>query len=205
MLRGLNVNEKGGRVHEASPEELHGASAKRKDRGRLHGRRNALLSRGLLEVLRRRGQDIRQLRALENVMRKRLQSDDPLSELLFDRFWASNQQCILARQLELEIFNVQETEPGSNAGLPQLQKGFEPVLITDEIERPAYGTHLNADLLHRLALISRYERAASREVYRTLSLLLVLRGDGEDSGLRDWAAAMVGVKLNRQKDGHLGQ
>ena len=83
-----------------------------------------------------------------------------------------------------------------------------PILLTAEgrEDLPAVsGTAegLKPDLFRRLALIARYDRAASKEMYRTLALLILMRDDGEKglaSGIRV-AAAIKTVDEEENKRG----
>jgi hypothetical protein len=192
--------------HEFSPVQDRKESPKRKDRGKLHATRNSVLSRGLLEALRHHGQNIRQLREMERALRATLRPTGPLGELFFDRFWNSILRLILASLLEEKGLTQKSAQSPRKLGLPELHNEFEPVLIIPEKEDDLsgqMGTPLfDAGLVHQLSLIARYDRAASREMYRSLSLLLVLRDQGDDSALLSWADAMVGIKLNSKEGLH---
>ena len=61
----------------------------------------------------------------------------------------------------------------------------------------------DSDVFRRLALIARYDRSAAREMYRTMSLLLIMRSEGE-AGLENWVRATVGVKNEIGKDNKNG-
>ena len=52
---------------------------------------------------------------------------------------------------------------------------------------------LEPDMFRRLALIARYDRAASKEMYRTLGLLMLMR-DGGEQGLASGIRAAAGIK-----------
>ena len=56
---------------------------------------------------------------------------------------------------------------------------------------------LPPDLLRGLVLAQRYDRHHSREMYRSLALLLLLRRGGE-AALEDWASEMFGAKQHAQ-------
>jgi hypothetical protein len=170
----------------------------RKDRGRLHGGRNSVLSRALLEVLRRDGENIRKLRAMEGALRKALRPEGPLAEVFFDRFFASILRLIVASRLEEKALNQEKTEAPTKSLLPELYQKFAPMLVThgDE-DNSAVRTDppgFNTELLHQLSLIGRYDRAAGREQYRSLTILVLLRDHGDDLGLRNWVSATVGFK-----------
>lgn len=192
--------------HEFSPVQGRKESPKRKDQGKLHATRNSVLSRGLLEALRHHGQNIRQLRDMERALRSTLRPHGPLGELFFGRFWISILRLILASLLEEKGLTQKSAQSPRKLGIPELHNEFEPVLIIPEKEDDLSGQTgaplFDAELVHQLSLIARYNRAASREMYRSLSLLLVLRGQGDESGLLNWAAAMVGIKLTSKDNPH---
>ncbi len=79
-----------------------------------------------------------------------------------------------------------------------------PVLLTGEEHDDSTSVSgtveaLEPDMFRRLALIARYDRAASREMYRTLGLLMLLRDDGE-KGLANGIRAAAGIKeLDRER------
>jgi hypothetical protein len=180
-------------LDEASqPSDQH-EPKKRKDRGRLHSARNSLLCRGLLETLQRNGQNIKPLRAMEKALRDTLLPTGPLAELFFDKFWASVLRLILTAQLE-SLAMRSEADVSRASRLPQLYRRSEPMLSEFESDATNQGAgNSGAEILHRLSLISRYDRAASREMYRTLSLLLILRDQG-NVALTDWAMGAAGIK-----------
>ena len=73
-----------------------------------------------------------------------------------------------------------------------------PVLLTgEEHEALPAGSEtveaLEPDMFRRLALIARYDRAASKEMYRTLGLLTLMSDDGE-KGLASGIRAAAGIK-----------
>ena len=67
-----------------------------------------------------------------------------------------------------------------------------PVLVTGENPEDSSAISaaveaLEPDLFHRLVLIARYDRAVSREMFRYLGLLILMRDGGEKklaSGIR---------------------
>ena len=73
-----------------------------------------------------------------------------------------------------------------------------PVLLTAEEHEDATAVSgtidaLEPDMYRRLALLARYDRAASKEMYRTLGLLILMRDDGE-KGLASGIRAAAGIK-----------
>ena len=61
----------------------------------------------------------------------------------------------------------------------------------------------DSDVFRRLALVARYDRSAAREMYRTMSLLLIMRSEGE-TGLENWVRATAGIKNEIGKDNKNG-
>jgi hypothetical protein len=58
---------------------------------------------------------------------------------------------------------------------------------------------LPPDLFRRLVLAQRYDRHFSREMYRSLALLLLMRRGGE-AALESWASEMFGAEQPRKED-----
>jgi hypothetical protein len=90
--------------------------------------------------------------------------------------------------------------------VPYLQDGPVPILVTqtqdnDVTDGPKESEAIGQDLFHRLAFIARYDRSASREMYRTLGFLLVMR-DGGGKGLTAAVRAAAGIKEFGREDGN---
>jgi hypothetical protein len=149
----------------------------------------------LLETLRRNGQNLKPLRAMEKTLRETLRPAGPLADLFFDKFWASVLRLTLSSLLEESATTRSDAEIFGAARLPQIHRRSEPMLSEFESDGESNRGLANsdADILHRLSLLGRYDAAASREMYRCLSLLLVLRDEG-DPGLIEWAKAAAGIK-----------
>jgi hypothetical protein len=176
----------------------------RKDRGRLHAVGNSVLSRGLLESLRRYGENPKVLRRMEAELRAALKPTGPVGNLLFGRFWACVLRLILVARLEAMGLTPRNASKNS-AAVPLLREGSLPILVTPEPEN-LYAVPENAEgvepvVFHRLALIARYDRAASREMYKTLGLLMLMRDLG-DKGLAEGVRAAAGIKT---LDGERGE
>ncbi|MGB7437429.1 MAG: hypothetical protein WBW49_18595 [Candidatus Acidiferrum sp.] len=81
--------------------------------------------------------------------------------------------------------------------IPSLHEASIPILVTvDEQDSTAVSATvegLDPDMFCRLALIARYDRAASREMYRTLGLLVLMR-DGGETGLSSAIRAAASIK-----------
>jgi hypothetical protein len=166
---------------------------RRKDAGRLHAVRHAVLSRYPLEALRHLGEDTKSLRRLERRFRAELKPQGAIAEVVFDRFWSSYLRCLLAARTEANVFLRQGQDSNQGKTKPCLLDGHFPTLVVDQsagaVLTPA---PLGAETLHELALVQRYDRHFGKEMYVTLALLLVLRSSGE-AGLEDALASAFGV------------
>jgi hypothetical protein len=172
--------------------------ADRKDKGRLHAVRDSVLSRGLLEILTRYGENPRKLRRMEAELRADLRPAGPLGNLIYGRFWSSVLRLILGARLEETGLAPRDNASTRPTGAPTLREGLMPILETtnERVDLPAVlrtGEVVEPDLFRRLALIARYDRAASKEMYRTLALLILMRDDGE-KGLASGIRAATGIK-----------
>jgi hypothetical protein len=170
----------------------------RTDQGRLHAVRDSVLSRGLLETLTRYGENPRKLRRMERELRTVLKPEGPLGKLFFDRFWSCVLRLILLSRLE-EI----GLAPRSNAAkrpiaVPSLREGLMPVLLSGEEHEDVTAVSrtveaLEPDVFHRLALIARSDKSCSKEMFRNLGLLILMR-DGGESGLASGIRDAAGIK-----------
>ena len=75
----------------------------------------------LLEALARRGENIRQLRVIERMLREKLQIDGILAELLFDHAWSSFLRCVLIARTEARALTSQGP-PSDLSFIPNLPK-----------------------------------------------------------------------------------
>jgi hypothetical protein len=134
---------------------------------------------------------------MESELRAALKPQGALGRLLFDRFWASILRLILVAHLEEAAFAPQGSASRASVSVPSLREGAVPILVLPpEDERSEHDQeerNLGSEVFRRLALVSRYDRAAGREMYRTLDRLLVM-GDGGKTGWENRASATVGIK-----------
>jgi hypothetical protein len=183
-------------------------AAGRKDRGRRHAMRGSVLSRSLIHTLERHGENVRALRKIERELLAALKPRGALGRLLFDRFWASILRLILAARLEESALAPQGSTAKNSASVSSLREGVLPILIVpeggnipiDDAEKP---TVFDSEVFQRLALIARYDRSAAREMYRMLSLLLIMRSEGE-TGLEKFVRATAGIKNGNGEDNNNG-
>jgi hypothetical protein len=180
------------------PEPLAEGGAGRKDRACRHVVRGSVLSRSLIQALERLGENVRTLRRIEVELRATLKPKGALGRLLFDRFWASVLRLIFVARLEEGGLTLHEVEARVSNATPSLREGALPILVlpgdgNGSKDNPGKTFDLDSDVFRKLALIARYDRSASREMYRTMSLLLIMRSEGE-TGLENWVRATAGVK-----------
>ncbi len=145
-------------------------SPRRRDKGRTHGTRHGLLSRNVVEVLSRKGVNVRQLRSVERELRAELQPESILEKLFFDRAWASFLRCVLAAETELNLFS-----PASRGGDVLVERDL-PTLVRED-DPPDNRTRLP----EYLAVLERYDRQYFREFCRSIGILLSLKNRGDAS------------------------
>jgi hypothetical protein len=125
-----------------------------------------------------------------------------LGRLFFDRFWQCILRLILLAHLEARGLDPKKNASSKPVGTPSLREGFLPVLVTEEEPENqsaiSLAETLDPDLLHRLVLIARYDRAASREMFRYLGFLILMRDSG-DEGLVSGVRAIAGIKAVDQE------
>ncbi len=123
--------------------------------------------------------------------------------LFFDRFWSSYLKLILVGRLETRLFAGKPVGSSNSASLA-LVPGNLPTLVSQHpddqpIEAIPLSEELPPDLLRGLVLAQRYDRHHSREMYRSLALLLLLRRGGE-AALESWASEMFGAEKPRKEN-----
>ena len=167
---------------------------RRKDKGHLHATRHAALSRYPLEALRHLGENPKTLRRQERRLRAKLKPPGVIGAIVFDRFWSSYLRCLLAARSELSALAPADIPTGQKSAGPSLREREVPTLVLPEAQdqRMTYEA-LPPDLFRQLALVQRYDRHFSREMYRALAMLLVLRSSGE-AGLEQCIRHLLGVK-----------
>jgi hypothetical protein len=169
---------------------------KRADQGHLHATRHGILSRHLLEALKMLGEDIKPIRRLERRFRKVLSSKGEIADLIFDRFFSSYLRCILSARVEAKAIAPRSTATNESAVIPSVRElEFPTLIMADGPDNASTTSPIPPDLIHQLVLIQRYDRHFAREMYRALSLLLVLRNGGEDA-LHEIIVQVLGVGKN---------
>ena len=165
--------------------------------------RHGILSREALDALVQSGEDRKTFRRLERQYREALQPIGPFGNLFFDRFWSSYLKLILVGRLETQLFTGKSASK-SNAATLALVPGHLPTLVSSHpdshpVETIPLNEELPPDLLRGLVLAQRYDRHHSREMYRSLALLLMLRRGGE-TALEDWASEILGNGKTHKED-----
>jgi hypothetical protein len=193
---------------EPSPPAVYPTDRSRKssraDCGKLHRTRHGILSREALGALIKMGEDRKTLRRLERHFRAELRPAGPLGSLFFDRFWSSYLRLILIGLLETRLIGDQSLGRRSGTLSLALVPGSQPILVSQDSNGPtsetaSFGEQLPPDLLRELVLVQRYDRHHSREMFRALAVLLLLRRGGE-AALESWASEMLGASPPRRGD-----
>ena len=182
-------------------------ASERKDRGRRHAVRGSVLSRSLIQTLERLGENVRALRKIESELRATLKPRGALGRLFFDRFWASVLRLILIARLEEGGLASQGVAKNS-VSVPSLREGDLPILVLPgsgdgSTDHPGKTIVFDSEMFRRLTLVARYDRSAAREMYRTISVLLIMRSGGE-TGLENWVRATAGIKHGIGEDNKSG-
>jgi hypothetical protein len=166
----------------------------RKDKGRLHTVRHGVLSRYPLEALRRLGEDPKNLRRLEHRFRAELKPDGVLAEFWFDRFWSSYLRCLLAARTEASALLPRSQSSSETVPVRELVAADLPTLVLGEGQKLSLQLEtLKPDVLHQLALVQRYDKHFSNEMFRALAMLLILRRSGIN-GLGQAMAFTFGIE-----------
>ena len=180
----------------SAPSVAQGSAGprKRKDSGHLHATRHAVLSRYPLEALRHLGEDVKQFRRMERRLRATLKPRGEIGGIFFDRFFSSYLRCLLAARLEASAFEPKEAAARQPKALPTLRElEFPTLLLPEENDDRVIHAIFPPDLFRELVLVQRYDGHFAREMYRALSMLLVLRGNG-DASLVHCLGQMLGAR-----------
>jgi len=165
---------------ESSPQKRQLNSRVRKDKQHLHAMRHAVLSQFPLQALACLGENTRRLRRMEHALRFELKPTGLLADMLFDRMWSSYLRCLLAARAEGLVVSSTKQSPD-----------FSAVMLGND--ESVFG---NSDLFRQLLLVQRYDSHFSREMFRSLGLLILLRNRGE-TGLEECIEKMLGLKRDQ--------
>jgi len=190
-----NGHTTNGRTDSCVPADCHDdvqlSPRTRRDKNRLHTAHHGVLSRYPLEALAHLGENVRSLKRIERKFRAELKPSGIVAEMLFDRFFSSYLRCVLATRAEATAFAPIDQPAGESRLITSLRDQEVPTLvIQDSIETSE--AHLSADLLRQLALAARYDAHVSKEMYRALAMLLILRSGGE-AALEQCVGKILGV------------
>jgi hypothetical protein len=183
---GDSINSEGGAPPPTDPRPPRG------DKGKLHRRRNGLLSKHPLQVLARKGENIRDICRQERELRAELRPQGALGKILFDRLWSSYLRCLLIDRTEAELLSPDEQHSTRSTPLPTLRVDYVPTLVYENVVAP---DGICAEILKYLAITQRYDAHYSNDFYRNLGQLLAHRNGGV-SGLTDELLKTSGSKIN---------
>ena len=122
----------------------------------------------------RLGENSRQLRNLERRLQAELKPTGAVGEIWFDRFWSSYLRCLLAARAEAMAFTP---ESRSADPIPVLKEDTLPTIVYEDPS--SSDEFLSSDLFRQLALIGKYDRHFSREMYRALAMLMISNNGNE--------------------------
>jgi len=179
----------GNEVGRTCHEELPQIPSTRKDKGRLHATNHGVLSRDPLEALVRLGENPKTLRKIKHDLRAQLKPSGAVGEMLFDRLWSSYLRCLLVAKAEATAFAPIDQPAGKSRLI--LKERELPTLVVEDSSGTGEA-HLSTDLVRQLALVARYDAHFSKEIYRALTLLLILRNGGE-AALEQCAGKLLGI------------
>jgi hypothetical protein len=131
------------------------------------------------------------MRLIERKLREELKPSGIVGATLFDRLFSSYLRCLLAARAEAALFAPIDQRAGEPRHFVSLKERDVPTLVLQD-SSGASETHLPADLLRQLALAARYDAHFSKEMYRALALLLILR-NGDEAGLEQCVGKILGV------------
>ncbi len=177
-------------VAETPAEKPRRTLGTRKDKKRLHSMHHGALSRFPLEALASLGENIKSLRKIERKLRAELKPSGIIAEIFFDRFWSSYLRCLLAARAEAIALTPIDQPTGQTRQTPSLREAELPVLVWQN--RDMISDAISPDLFRQLVLVERYDRHFSREMYRALAMLLILRSGGE-AGLQQCIGRLLGL------------
>jgi len=175
-------------------EDAEGIRTYRKDKRHLHTTRHAVFSKYPLQALARLGENVRQLRTLERLLRAELKPSGTLGAILFDRFWSCYLRCLLAARAEAVALTPKSRPDESASSRPVIREDTLPTLVWKD--HPLDSEVFSPDLFRQLVLVERYDRHFSREMFRALAMLLVLRSGGEP-GLGQCIGKTFGLSNDR--------
>jgi hypothetical protein len=180
---------------ENNPGGAEGSRRVRKDKNRVHTTRHGVLSRYPLETLVSLGENKRRLLKIEKNFLAELRPAGAIANAIFDKMFSCYLRCLLAAKLEARAL-IPVDSPGPHGGRRVARISAEelPTLIfSDETQHHLYN--LSSDLWSQIALVQKYDSHFSREFFRSLGLLLVLKTGGEAS-----LAKCIGKALGAPKD-----
>jgi hypothetical protein len=167
----------------------------RADKNHLHSTHHGVLCREPLETLVRLGENKRHLRQIEKNFRAELKPSGTIANAIFDRMFCCYLRCLLAAKLEARaLAAVDSPQASGRRRVARISSEELPTLIFSD-ETQHHLQNLSSGLCGQIALVQKYDSHFSREFFRSLGLLLVLKNSGE-VGL----AKCIGKALGAHKD-----
>jgi hypothetical protein len=155
----------------------------RRDHNRLHVTHHNILSHHPLEALAAAGENIRELRRHERALLAELQPEGIVAQCLFDHCLSSSLKCLLSNRAEKNLFEAQN------------RPSEERLREANKIALAGGQPKNDNDFFKNLSIIQRYDSHHSRQFFKTLAILLALRGAGQ-AGL----ARVLGKAFAQGKD-----
>jgi hypothetical protein len=168
----------------------------RKDKGAIHNTHHGVLSRHPLQALVKLGENPKRLRQIESKFHAELQPSGAVGNMLFDKMFSSYLRSILAAKLEARaLASIDRQTPKAGRQQTHISAAEEqPALVIEDMAEQDLQT-VPDDLYSQLALVQKYDGHYSREMFRSLGLLLALKNAGE-AGL----AKCIGKSWGANKD-----
>jgi hypothetical protein len=155
----------------------------RTDQDQLHITHHNILSRHPHEALVKAGENSRELRRHERALLAELQPQGIVAQCLFDHCLSSSLKCLLSNRAEKNLFEAQN------------RPSEERLREANKIALAGGQPKNDNDFFKNLSIIQRYDSHHSRQFFKTLAVLLALRGTGQ-AGL----ARVLGKAFAQGKD-----
>lgn len=154
----------------------------RTDQKQLHITHHNILSRHPLAALAKAGENIRELRRFERALLAEAQPEGIVAQCLFDRCLSAYLKGLLINRAEKNLFEA-ENKPFK-----------ERILEANTIALAGGQPKNDGDFFKNLSIIQRYDSHYSREFFKTLAMLLAIRGTGQAGLARVLGKAFAQVK-----------
>ena len=161
------------------PNRRESTTRTRKDKNRVHSTRHGVLSRYPLQILINLGESKRRLLKIEKNFLADLEPRGTIGNALFDRMFCAYLRELLAGKMEAQAMAmVDSSTPRDGMRAVGISAQELPTLIfSADSQRDL--VILSPNLWTQIALVQKYDTYYSREFFRCLGLLLVLKNGGE--------------------------